>query len=137
MITLICGRCRAGKTTYSRKFSNVVHLDTAAKSGRERYQSVLRMIPEQSGDVVVEGIYDTAEKRMALLDAYVGEDSKCIWLDTDPETISRRMGMAFGPWRHHPVMVPREFEPPTYTEGWDEIIVIRGDQVDTILSDQG
>ena len=123
MITLVCGRCRAGKTTYSKQFENVIHLDTAAKSGRDRYPSVLRLVSEQTGDVVVEGIYDTAEKRRALLDAYAGEGSRCIWLDTPLEVISGRMGLPAG--RHHLSVVPREFEPPTYDEGWDEIEVMR------------
>lgn len=123
MLTLICGRGRAGKTTYSRAFENVIHLDTVARSGRDRYPAVLRMVSEATGDVVVEGIYDTAERRRALVGAYAGEGARCVWLDTPAEVIASRMCKWIG--HRTPPVIPREFEPPTYDEGWDEIEVIR------------
>lgn len=116
MITLICGVCRAGKTTYSRLFNNVIHLDDVEKPGK-RYAKVNEILDGKSGDVVVEGVYETAEYRSELLKHYKGEGKRlCIWLDPSEETIKSRL-------RHQPFYRKRHFEPPTYAEGWDEIII--------------
>ena len=73
------------------------------------------------GDVVVEGIYDTAELRTELLNSYKGQGEKiCVWLDTPLDVIKSR-------FFHVPPKHPYPFEPPTLDEGWDEIIIIRGD----------
>ena len=118
-IKLICGRSRAGKTTYSKHIHNVIHLDNYGIGDRP-YPKVIDKVRQMDEDVTVEGIYDTAERRMALLDAFRGDGKKtCIWLDTDLDEIERR----FGRWK--PSSLPHKFEPPTYDEGWDEIIVVK------------
>ena len=124
MITLICGRCRAGKTTYSKQFENVIHLDDLSVRARERYPNVLKVVSGRTDDIVVEGVYETAQYREELLRAYKGDGAKCIWLDTPLEVIARRM-MPIGKPNTH-FVVPKVFEPPTYAEGWDEIEVIHG-----------
>lgn len=117
-LILICGRSRAGKTTYSQQFNNVVHLDDFGRLF-QNYDKVLEYIAEKKpDDLIIEGIYDTAEKRTALLNACNCSGQKtCIWLDTPWETIQKRFIIVNPKYR--------DFEPPTKSEGWDDIIVIR------------
>ena len=122
MLTLICGRCRAGKTTYSKNFENVVHLDEVSMSGRERYPKVKDIVSNCTGDIVVEGVYEHKSVREELLRSYVGHGSKCIWLDTAEDVLLQRMDTI-------KLIVPRHFDPPTLDEGWDEIVIIRGGDV--------
>ena len=114
MITLICGHPRAGKTTYSRRFScPVIHLDDNYSTA-----NVLKKIKGITDDVVVEGIYYRPQQRRELLSAYKGGGSLCICLDTPKETREERLGYKL---KHdYPFLIP------TYDEGWDEIIIIRG-----------
>lgn len=122
LIKLICGRSRAGKTTYSKQFEKVIHLDFCG-GPLSCYDHALEKIADQQGDVIIEGVYNTAERRKALLNAYQGNDKKlCIWLDTPLNIIEERAKKS-----HMPVCIPTLFEPPTLDEGWDEIIIIRGD----------
>lgn len=112
MLTLICGMPRAGKTTYSQRFSKVIHSDGIG------YPAVQNMVAKISGDVAVDGIYEHPQLRAKLAEAYKGQGARCIWLDTPLEVRkSRPMWQPF--WG-------LDFIPPTLDEGWDEIIVIRG-----------
>lgn len=117
MITLICGHPRAGKTTYSAQYGDaVLHLD---ECGMQPYEGVEKRIRHMVGDVVVEGVYSRAHRRKRLLSLYKGGGkATCIWLDTPLEVRRQRVG-------YHRTLSER-FEPPTYQEGWDEIIVLRG-----------
>ncbi len=118
MLTLICGLPRAGKTTYSEQFAcRVFHRDEYGT----RLHSYLRVNKKVDGsddeDIVVEGIYHTPQARESLIRAYRGRGAKCIWLDTSTEVKKTRRG--YCPSCEYP------FTPPTYDEGWDEIIIIR------------
>ena len=122
MITLICGVGCAGKTTFSKAFDPVIHLDEVGLPW-ERYSKVNEKVAEINDDVVVEGIYNHTELRVELLKAYGGDGSKCIWLDPPKHILEehakkRHIHMT----KHH-----MNFEPPTLDEGWDEIIIIRGE----------
>ena len=120
MLTLICGLPRAGKTTYSERYKNVIHLDDYLRLPMElRYEQCNRNA-ETEDDMVVEGIYHTAKVRTELIRAYRGQGLKCIWLDTPIEIKKHRDGFV-------PAMASFPFEPPTLDEGWDEIIIIRGE----------
>ena len=113
MLTLICGLPRAGKTTYSQRYDRVVHLDDYESN---RYQQCIEAI-QQGGDIAVEGLYTRAKTRKMLREAYQGK-AVCIWIDTPLGIRRQRKGYS-----------PRNseyFEPPTYDEGWDEIIVLDG-----------
>lgn len=112
MLTLICGLPRAGKTTYSERFDDVIHLDTSGA-----YQGVNRRLKHRTGDVVVEGVYQLQRERKRLIEAYKTDTYKCIWLNTPDEVRRSRPG-----WDKY---CDKPFEPPTYSEGWDEIIVIK------------
>ena len=123
MIKLICGRSRAGKTTYSQQFDNVIHLDLCGGL-IDCYDKVLEKVKKKNEDIIVEGVYNTIERRNALLKAYGGNGEKiCIWLNTPLEIIEQRF---FGKWK--PKNLPHIFEPPTYDEGWDEIWVIENNE---------
>lgn len=114
MITLICGHSRAGKTTYSKQFDNVIHLDDSYST-----QNVLQKVSRITGDVIVEGIYYRPQQRQELINVYKGDGSRCICLDTSKEVREERLGRKI---KHdYPFLIP------TLEEGWDEIIIIRGD----------
>ena len=114
MLTLICGHSRAGKTTYSKRFENVIHLDDTHST-----QKVLEKVRMVSGDVVIEGIYYSPKDRIRLIEAYKGQGFRCICLDTSKEVREERHGYKI---KHdYPFLIP------TLSEGWDEIIIISGD----------
>ena len=117
-IVLICGRPRAGKTTYSKRYADVLHLDSFGHIPNN-YANLLWHLPQ--GSVVVEGIYGTPEQRIELARRFDGH-KVCIWLDTPLETIRGRY-----PKYAKLQNFPYPFEPPTLAEGWDEIIRIKRD----------
>lgn len=112
MMTLIMGQPNAGKTTYSKRFENVIHLDDLPSP---RFTNCQKIVTDGNVDIVVEGIYNTVERRKRLLGASQHHDRKvCIWLDTSDEERIRRG-----------VRLPTQnLEPPSLDEGWDEIIRI-------------
>lgn len=121
MLILICGVGRSGKTTYSEKFNGVIHLDLMGHLP-DRYDNVNNIISDKN-DVVIEGIYNLKEQRMNLIRAYKGTTKKCIWLNPEESIVKNRL-------KHDkiPVIISHfEFEPPTLEEGWDEIIILRGE----------
>lgn len=116
MITLICGLPRAGKTTYSKKFNDVIHLDTCGG-----YVGVLHKLYRKTGDIIIEGVYRRKSDRITLIRSYKTDYYKCIWLDTPDEVRKSRKG-----WDKYCDIPP--FEAPTIDEGWDEIIILRGEK---------
>lgn len=115
MLTMICGLPNAGKTTYSKRYDNVLHQDDIG-----RIDSIIDII-KQMDEVVVEGYFGTQNERKRVRSAYKGK-AKCIFLDISVEESIRREDR-----NRHPQTLrnaSRFFEPPTYSEGWDEIIVI-------------
>lgn len=112
---LICGLPRAGKTTLSEKYENVIHLD------RVGTYSCVNSEVSTKRDMTVDGVYDNKLSRTMLLRASKDERNICIWVNTDLDTVKKRGNTYF-----------HRFEPPTLDEGWDEIIMIRGDNVESI-----
>ena len=116
MVTLIIGLPNSGKTTYSRKYENVIHLD---EEGRRIFEAV----EKSKGDIVIEGIFILRSMREKLLKSYKGDGKKvCIWLDISPEECERRENRNRGAYMIWNCF--NAFEPPTLEEGWDEIIRI-------------
>lgn len=118
MLTLICGIPNAGKTTYSQRYNNVIHEDDIQKIDK-----ICEMVSKEN-DVCAEGVFINSWRRQKVASAYKGERKICIWLDTPlEECISRED-------RSRSTVLVRNcnsmFEPPTFDEGWDEIIIIRG-----------
>lgn len=119
MLTLICGLPNAGKTTYTKRFENAMHQDDIGTR-------VIDAIREAAGDVVIEGYFGTSDIRRKAINAHNGH-AKCIFIDISAEESIRREDR-----NRHPQILrnaARFFEPPTYSEGWDEIIVIGDDNV--------
>lgn len=115
MLTLICGHSRAGKTTYSKQFDcPIIHLDELGST-----HNVISKVKRITDDVVVEGVFHDAHNRAELIRAYNGDYSRCIWLDTAREVREKRLGYTLR--KDYP------FPAPTLSEGWDEIIIIRGE----------
>ena len=127
MLTLICGRTRAGKTTYSKGFKNVLHLDDFGKYPK----SVKPCIDEVkliNDDLILDGIFEYVDQRKDLLRVYKGTGKRiCIWIDTPLKSIGIRL---YGEEKYTDkvlaIMIP--FEPPTYDEGWDEIYIVHGNE---------
>lgn len=118
MLTLICGLPNAGKTTYSMRFDNPLHLDEIGTA-----DNVIYKIKQLNGDIVVEGFFGKSSDRRKIRSAYKGE-AVCIFLDISvDESINRENR------NRHPSILrnaARYFEQPTYTEGWNNIIHIGG-----------
>ena len=122
-MTLICGIPNAGKTTYAKRFENVINFDRVKGTNKQMRERVLEMVKENPS-AVVEGVYHKAEDRRNLIKA--AGSGKVIWLDTPTDECVRREKA----YRKRPTLLveacARHFEPPTLDEGWDEIIIIRG-----------
>lgn len=119
-MTLVCGIPNAGKTTYSSKYSHVIHMDDLTLP--DKMGQVIRAIKENN-DICIDGIYSKAAERKKLINASEGKNV-CIWLDTNPNLCKGERNTC-----HHPSFLidifEENFEAPTYDEGWDEIIIIK------------
>lgn len=122
MSILICGLSNAGKTTYSRKFDNVIHYDEVGGTTRQRHEAIVNMAKKQ--EVCVEGVYSEAFRRAELAQAIKGR-KVCIWLNTPLDVCMSRPDFKG----------TRKFEPPTLAEGWNEIIIIGGNDVKSISNE--
>lgn len=117
MIKLVCGKSRAGKTTFSKRYDDVVHLDYCG-GVLTCYEKAIDKIKDVE-NVILEGVYDTKERRLNLLESRSKDEFKtCIWIDTPKEIICKRHSDNFK------YLADKDFEPPTLDEGWSEIIRI-------------
>lgn len=116
MLTMICGIPNAGKTTYSRRYYNALHLDEIGTTDR-----VIEAIKQADGDVIIEGYFGNADSRSRVRAAHNGY-AKCVFLNVSVDESIRRENRN----RNERILrnAARFFEPPTYSEGWDEIIII-------------
>lgn len=124
-MVLIIGLPNAGKTTFSAKFPKVVHFDSIKGRGIERFNNVVSMVSEDNS-LCVEGVYEKARERTSLVKASK-EMNTCIWLDTPVDICVQRERYGRNRSEHIVVWAAERFEPPTFAEGWDEIIIIRGE----------
>ena len=118
MVTMICGLPNAGKTTFSARYETALHQDDIGTLDK-----VIETIRQKSGDIVIEGYFGTCSDRRRVLSVCNGK-SRCIFIDISVEESIRRENR-----NRHPQILRnafRFFEPPTLDEGWDEIIIIRG-----------
>ena len=121
MLILICGVGRAGKTTYSRFFNNVIHLDKCGLPYK-RYENVNNILKKIKTDVVVEGVYERKILRKNLLNSYFNKDTKiCIWLNTPEDIIKERLKKIYVPF----IKQHMNFDSPTLDQGWDQIVIIQ------------
>jgi len=118
MLTLICGLPNAGKTTYSKQYNCVLHQDEIGAVSK-----IIKMI-EHKNYVVIEGYFGNRTERNRVREAHNGY-TKCIYLDISVEESIEREDRNRNPQILR--NAARFFEPPSLDEGWDEIIIIRGD----------
>ena len=131
-LILIIGLPNAGKTTYSKQFKNVLHLDDFPWNKFLNCNEAVRLVDD---DVVIDGIYNLRCRRERLLEAVRDKSEKkvCIWVDTPLEECIKRS--VFGRSERIVRDGARMFQPPTYDEGWDEIIIVK-DGKETLLPRQ-
>lgn len=121
MITLIIGLPNAGKTTYSEKYENVIHLDEMRKQDRKHaHENILKAVKEAKEDIVIEGVYNGRLGREQIVQAAGDAKKVCIWIDTPIETCLERNTRG--------ILIIDSLEPPEYSEGWDEIRIVRNDK---------
>ena len=116
--TLICGISSAGTTTYSKQFDNVIHLDDYRS-----FHACNNEVSKITNDTYLEGVYITKQMRMDLLKKVPeGFHKKCIFLNTSLDEALRCKLK----YRADKLMIEQSkiLEPPTYDEGWDEIVTI-------------
>ena len=122
-MVLICGLPNAGKTTLSERYADVIHYDDIVVEKRKQpLHALCEMITKASDDVCIEGVFLRARERSIIAQAKDGCRKTCIWLKTPLEECVRREN------RNRATCLIKScsdlFEPPTYSEGWDEIIEI-------------
>ena len=107
-MVVIIGIPNAGKSTYSERFHDVIHLDDFPLS---RFRNCNKAVAKSHGEVVVEGIYNTRNRREELLKACTGNEKKvCVWIDTPLEVcLSRCTDSGF---KHTVEIGARMFQPP-------------------------
>ena len=123
MLTMICGLPNAGKTTFSRQYDNALHQDDIGTISR-----IIDVI-ENMDDVIIEGYFGRRNERERVIKTHKGY-AKCIFLDISVEESICRENR-----NRHPQILrnsARFFEPPTYDEGWDEIIIIEDNNDESI-----
>lgn len=116
---LIIGLPNAGKTTYSQRFKNVLHYDEIMILPKEERYELYRKAE------IIEGIFNTRKSREIVLSLWTDKKRKtCIWIDTPVDVCRERED------RCRPTAIvaihAKRFEPPTFEEGWDEIIIVDG-----------
>ena len=118
-MVLIIGLPNAGKTTYSQRFTEVLHYDDIS-----RYRQAERIEIYRSTEAeCIEGIYNTVASRKRILDNVTADTKVCIWIDTPVDICIEREDRGRG--EHLVLAHEKMFEPPTYEEGWDEIVIVR------------
>ena len=128
-MTLVCGLPNAGKTTYCKKFENVIHLDDY---NEPRFSLRNKRCNEEAikseTDVYIDGCYFTKELRKELLEKFDGWKKACILIDTPFEVCIARCEEN-GRHKETVMWVNDIYEKPTQDEGWDEFTVIEYDKV--------
>lgn len=132
MLTLIIGVPNAGKTTFSKNFKNVLHADEIRPTKEVPFMKAVCNAVSEADAICVEGLFMTARHRRPVVEAYKGNDEKvCVWLNYPLEECIARED------RGRKEALVRDshmvFEPPTYEEGWDRIVIITGDEMTKIM----
>lgn len=122
IMILICGIPNAGKTTFSKRFENVVHYDFVRGSNKTRMNKIVDMLHDDP-TICVEGVLGLASFRKRLVDASPIRNT-CIWLNTPLDTCVERERTGRQRSENMVRWAYDDFEPPTSDEGWDEIIII-------------
>ena len=122
---LIIGIPNSGKTTYSLQYSNVIHFDNEPGLCRDIYKNIIEKV-SLNNNLVIEGVYARIKDREELVKASKIHNT-CIWINTPLETCLSREDEYRHRGQHLVIWAAEAFEPPTLDEGWDEIIIISGE----------
>jgi tRNA uridine 5-carbamoylmethylation protein Kti12 len=122
---LIIGSPNAGKTTLSTQFKNAYHGDDLRKQGLDLWEII------KEDGAVIEGIFNNAETRRRILET-CSRPAVCIFLDITFEECLRRENRGRREWYLR--MLYDRIEPPTMAEGWDELIVIKGEKDGEVIT---
>ena len=90
MLVLICGIPNSGKTTYSLKYDNVIHLDELSE---DKFKNCYIQAIKVKDNVYIEGYFYRKKQRIKLINACCFQFPKiCIWLNISLEkSINREM----------------------------------------------
>lgn len=132
---LVCGIPNAGKTTYSKQFKDVIHYDDLQLTTKGRYKKINEFVAK--GECVVDGVFGKRENRCSLIQSCPKDEKKvCVWLNTSLSVCLEREKK----YRNRSLFMVKShynsFEPPTLDEGWDEIIIIRGNNEQSINNEK-
>lgn len=140
MVTLICGIPNSGKSTYGINYDSVIHFDDIPhKNPSEQFATCNQLVSKSRESICVEGLYNNRRRRTEFIEAvkHKQEQKVCIWLDTPVEVCLEREHN----YRHRPDSIvlhhAKIFEPPTYSEGWDEIWIVRNNEKHLLRNDDG
>lgn len=126
-LIVLCGLPNAGKTTYSKNYDNVIHIDDIRFT---EYDQLMVELSERINNafnandtVVLDGICCSNSMRKRILSLF--DDSiykKCIFIDISEEDMLKREDRN----RHKFELfaISHFFQKPTLDEGWDEIVTI-------------
>ena len=123
-LTLIFGISNAGKTTYSKKYEDVIHLDDFLSPRHRSYEELNEYVKDLQRYIFVEGLYLRREFRVNLIKATPNHKHIAILLKAPLDELIKREGEYRKRGDGFVRFQNRVFEPPTYSEGWDEIIEI-------------
>lgn len=118
---LVIGIPNAGKTTYAK---DALRYDDLQLTTRKRYEHICDVV--RAGEECIEGVFGESGRRAQIVHACHegGHDAVCVWLDTPLETCIERERSYRKRGDGFVRVIAEHFEPPTYAEGWDEIIRI-------------
>jgi len=123
MFILIIGLPNSGKTTYSNIYNNVVHFDNLQGHSIQKFNQAID-ITKNNNNIILEGVYSLRKQRIELLQNIdVNIKKICVWINTPYEICVERAKNC-----RPKIFVDahyKVFQPPTYDEGWDEIIVLQ------------
>lgn len=126
--TLICGLPNAGKTTYSKQYKNVIHLDDYKIKYRDRWQDAcFKTLRQMKNSMCMEGLAISKEFRKSLVNIAKARNYNtiCIFIDTPVDVCIKRCDLNDkGVPKQNIVLYGKLINRPTLEEGWDELKII-------------
>lgn len=128
---LICGLPNAGKTTFSNRFLNVIHMDDIIENFPPKRQTQIAInnslkLLQTNSTMCLEGVFACLGLRQKILRAITHQFPNiytvCIYIEIPVEIAKQRESRN----RDCDMIesVNRYFQQPQYDEGWDEIIIV-------------
>ena len=122
-VTLICGLPNSGKTTFSKHFKNVFHLDDFENPiFKRKFDDCNKAALKSATDVYIEGCYHRKTLIKEFIEIFKKWKKVCIWINTPLEICLNRCNKGRDELTVR--LTNEHFEPPTQDEGWDELIIL-------------